>query len=110
MGEEEAMRHPTRVHASRELFTREQFMGTWAAIAVIVEVLIECGVLAREEVLEPLSAAEAVLGDDREIAIRGVRLLLERLAEFPAPDATAGDGKPSPGGRRKRKVKVSEAG
>ncbi len=74
------------------------------AIAVITEVLIECGVIAREEVLQPLSAAEAVLGDNREIPVRGVRLLLERLAEFPTPDATAGEGERLAAGRASTKI------
>jgi hypothetical protein len=60
---------------------RELLVGTWAAIAVIAEVFIKAGFVAREEILEPLAAAEIAARDRRELALRGVRMLVERLGK-----------------------------
>jgi len=58
---------------------RELLVGTWTGIAVLAEVFIDAGFVAREEILETMSAAEAVARDRRDVALRGIRVFIERL-------------------------------
>lgn len=58
---------------------RTLLLGTWTAIALIVEVLIQQAVIPRYELLETLQAAQALAQDDRRTAIAAVRMLIERF-------------------------------
>jgi len=58
--------------------TRELLIGTWIAMAMVVEMLIEQELVSREELLLLLSRAEGAAGDRRSTAIAGLRLLVER--------------------------------
>lgn len=57
---------------------RELLLGTWIAIALIVELLIEKYDLPREELMLLLADAEAVALGRRRTALAGMRLLIER--------------------------------
>lgn len=58
---------------------RTLLLGTWTAIALIVEVLIQQAVIPRYELLETLQEAQALAQDDRRTAIVAVRMLIERF-------------------------------
>ena len=58
--------------------TRELLIGTWIAMAMVVEMLIEQELVSREELLLLLSRAETAARDRRSTAIAGLRLLVER--------------------------------
>ena len=58
--------------------TRELLIGTWVALAMVVEMLIEQELVQREELLLLLSRAEMAARDRRSTAIAGLRLLIER--------------------------------
>jgi hypothetical protein len=58
--------------------TRELLIGTWIAVAMVVEMLIEQELVSREELMLLLSKAEAAARDRRSTAIAGLRLLVER--------------------------------
>jgi hypothetical protein len=58
--------------------TRELLVGTWVAMALVVEMLIEQELVSREELLLLLSRAETAARDRRSTAIAGLRLLVER--------------------------------
>jgi methylthioribose-1-phosphate isomerase len=58
--------------------TREPLIGTWTAVAMIMEMLIEQELVSREELMMLLSKAEAATHDRRSTAIAGLRLLVER--------------------------------
>ncbi len=58
--------------------TRELMLGTWIAVALIVESLIDGGAIPREELLCLLAKAEELAQNRRRTAIAGVRLLIER--------------------------------
>ena len=58
--------------------TRELLIGTWIAMAMIVEILVEQELVSREELLLLLSRAETAACDRRSTAIAGLRLLIER--------------------------------
>jgi hypothetical protein len=57
--------------------TRELLLGTWTGMALIVDILIEEGLLGREEMITVLSAAGALAKDDRRIALRALCALIE---------------------------------
>lgn len=59
--------------------TRELLLGTWTAIALIVESLIKRDSLSREELMLALAEAQAAAPRDRRrTAFAGLRLLIER--------------------------------
>ena len=58
--------------------TRELLIGTWVAVAMIVEMLIEQELVSREDLLLLLSRAQMAASDRRSTAIAGLRLLVER--------------------------------
>ena len=58
--------------------TRELLIGTWVAMALVVEILIEQELVSREELLLLLSRAETAARDRRSTAIAALRLLVER--------------------------------
>jgi hypothetical protein len=58
--------------------TRELLIGTWIVVAIIVEKLIERGIVSREELLSVLSEAQATAPDRRATTFAGLRLLIER--------------------------------
>jgi hypothetical protein len=58
--------------------TRELLIGTWVAMAMIVETLIERDLVSREELMLLLSRAEAAARDRRSTALAGLRILVER--------------------------------
>ncbi len=58
--------------------TRELLLGTWTAIALITEVLIDGEMVEREDLLRLLGAADQIARDRRRTAIAGIRLLIER--------------------------------
>jgi hypothetical protein len=58
--------------------TRELLIGTWIAVALIVEVLIKRYDVPREELLLLLAEAEAAAKGKRTTALAGLRLLIER--------------------------------
>lgn len=57
---------------------RELLLGTWIAMALVVEALISHEPVEREDLLLLLSDAEAVAHDQRRTAIAALRLLIER--------------------------------
>jgi len=57
---------------------RELLIGTWIAVAMVVEMRIEQELVSREELLLLLARAEAAARDRRSTAIAGLRLLVER--------------------------------
>ena len=58
--------------------TRELLLGTWIAVALTVEVLIDRELICREDLLLALAQAESLATDKRRTAIAGMRLLIER--------------------------------
>jgi len=58
--------------------TRELLIGTWVGVAMIVEMLIEQGLVSREDLLLLLSRAQMAAPDRRSTALAGLRLLVER--------------------------------
>ena len=58
---------------------RYGFVGSWTAIAVLGELLIDKKIIGRNEILEALSATEAVRGDESETPLREIRFLIEQL-------------------------------
>ena len=58
--------------------TGELLIGTWIAVAMVVEMRIEQELVSREELLLLLARAEAAARDRRSTAIAGLRLLVER--------------------------------
>ena len=58
--------------------TRELLLGTWIALALIVEVLIDEMDLSREDLLLMIGSAEALARGKRRTALSGIRLLIER--------------------------------
>ena len=58
--------------------THELLIGTWIAMALVVEMLIEQELVSREELLLLLSRAETAARDRRSTALAGLRLLVER--------------------------------
>ena len=70
---------------------RELLVGTWIGVALIVEGLVHSGMIAREDLVVPLSQAEALAKDQRRVALTALRRLIEH--GFGAePDATPGAG------------------
>ena len=59
--------------------TRELLVGTWTAVALVVDVLIKQDALCREELVVMLAEAEAAAPRDRRrTAFAGLRFLIER--------------------------------
>ena len=56
---------------------RELLIGTWIGVALIVERLLQSGMIAREELVLPLSQGEALAKDQRRIALTALRRLIE---------------------------------
>jgi len=66
------------MHALETDETRELLIGTWVGIAMIVEMLIDQGLVSREDLLVLLSRAQMAARDRRSTALAGLRLLVER--------------------------------
>lgn len=58
--------------------TRELFAGTWINLALIAEIVIQANLVRRADLALFLSDAEAKATDQRRIAFRALRLLIER--------------------------------
>lgn len=81
---------------------RELLIGTWIGIALLADMLIEHGVLPREELLLILAQTEEAASDKRRTALAGLRLLIRcsfrctpRLAPAKAGLAPRRSGHPS---------------
>ena len=51
---------------------RELLLGTWIGVALIADALIRAGLVSREDITEPLEAAEAIFTDQRRVALRAL--------------------------------------
>jgi hypothetical protein len=58
--------------------TQELLLGTWVAVALLVEMLVDRGLVPREELLLLLGSAEVLACDSRRTALAALRLLVER--------------------------------
>jgi hypothetical protein len=58
--------------------TRELLIGTWIVVAILVEKLVERGIVSREELVSVLAEAQATAPDRRATTFAGLRLLIER--------------------------------
>jgi hypothetical protein len=55
---------------------RELLVGTWTGIALIAHVIIQQGVVPRDDLIATLSDAEALARDRRRIALSALRKLI----------------------------------
>ena len=58
---------------------RELFIGTWTAVALITEALIQQALVSRSELLDVMQDAQSLAGDQRATSIAGVKMLIERF-------------------------------
>jgi hypothetical protein len=55
---------------------RELLVGTWTGIALIADVIIQKGVVPRDEFIATLSDAEALAKDRRRVSLSALRKLI----------------------------------
>lgn len=60
---------------------QELLIGTWTAIALVAEATIRAGAIQREDLLESLADAEAIVKGSRRIALSAITRLLVRLGQ-----------------------------
>lgn len=63
--------------------TRELFVGTWADVALLAEIMIQANLVRRDDLALFLSDAEVNAPDGRRIAFRALRVLIEPGAAGP---------------------------
>jgi hypothetical protein len=58
--------------------TQQLLVGTWVGIAIVIEALVEEGLIKRKAILKSLSAAEAVRGDKSEEPLRVIQAMVRQ--------------------------------
>jgi hypothetical protein len=58
--------------------TQQLLVGTWVGIAIVIEALVEEGLIKRKAILKPLSAAEAVREDKSEHPLRVIQTMVRQ--------------------------------